>query len=147
MKEEYKGYTIEYCEWNKYFIAKIGDTDYSNSDLTKVKKRIDDLDKENFKRTQVLYRSGWKDSKFDALTVTSESFERDDLFVWTISQNKTRSKHSAKILFMDTLDNREKVAQIKELEEKIKVLEHAVGDVVESMEKYQPQTKKEKLSE
>src|SRR5574340_254712 len=81
MKEEYKGYTIEYCEWNKYFIAKIGDTDYSNSDLTKVKKRIDDLDKENFKRTQVLYRSGWKDSKFDALTVTSESFERDDLFV------------------------------------------------------------------
>ena len=54
MKDTYKGYEITYIEHNETFTAKIGQSSYDNKSLSVVKKYIDNLDKKDFKRVNVI---------------------------------------------------------------------------------------------
>lgn len=135
MKEEYKGYTIEYSEYGLMFVAKIGDSGYSNTDLIKVRKHIDNLEKKDFKRFDVFIRSGWHNSSWKVVTVTSLFMDCSVLSVWGVDKDKSRSKYSFNELFEISEENLSKIKTMKELQARNDEIEKEIDTVFSSMKK------------
>jgi hypothetical protein len=123
MQEEYKGFIIKFSELNFEFTVRIGDSDYKNKELEKVRKRIDDLDKKDFKRFDVIikyhsYRTGeqWK-----TYTVTSVFFE-NGWHAWVVDDQKGRSKQRYENLYEATEENKNKIKLMADVQAKIDLL-------------------------
>jgi hypothetical protein len=136
MKEEYNGFTIEYSEWNEKFVAKIGESEYSNSNLTKVRKHIDALDKKEFKRFTIISEGGrWSDGDWKTKTVTSIFGEGDRVYAWVVGSDGRRSKEQLTSLFLDTPENRRSATTILELEKQSTSINKQIGSIKEKMER------------
>jgi hypothetical protein len=141
MKEEYKGFTIEYIEHINVFKAKIGESDYSNVNLQNVRDHIDDLDKKNYVRTSVIIEGGWRDNDYKEVTTTSEFQEGKDIYMWVTDANRKRSKHRAKSVYKANYVNRSKITDMIIIKDKISQLKNQIDAIRDSLEIYEPQIK------
>ena len=135
MKEEYKGYTISYIEHLGEFEAQIDESEYRNEALAKVKKYIDNLQKEDFERTDVFVDSYRSD--YDEAVVTSEVHHYGDYEVWvTFKEDKRRQKCGARAVFIDNEENRNIIADILKCDKEIEDLTEKKGLLRATLEKY-----------
>jgi len=147
MKEEYKGFEIEYSEFGEEFQAKIGDSSYSNKSLTKVKEYINKLLKPKFKRVPVLvgkYKSGGHEYIKAELTseITGENWKGEEIiYCWVIYNNKSRSKEEITKTKKDCPENLDKIQTINEFHEKIKIIQQEIEIIEESLLPYESQLK------
>ena len=147
MKEEYKGYTIRHKEATQRdaaeFEASIGDSEYSNQSLAKVRKYIDNLEKKDFERTDV-FVDGWR-SDYNEAVVTSEVHSYYDLEVWvTYKEDKQRRKFDSRHVFLDNEENRKLIDSIKECDKEIVAFEERKNSLREQLEKYVATTERKR---
>jgi uncharacterized protein (UPF0335 family) len=140
MEEIYGKYEISYDEMNNRFTARIGDSSYSNADLSKVRKHIDDLDKKDFVRMLVFtnqYSNG-----FDPKIVTSEFIEHGRKYCW-ITSPKTgrREKQGIQYLYADNPENVKIIEEIESLEKEKKEISLKIQVKMASLEIYKSQIK------
>jgi len=145
VKEEYKGYTIRHKEATQRhaaeFEASIGDSEYSNQSLAKVRKYIDNLEKKGFERTDV-FVDGWG-NRYDKAVVTSEVHHYDDFEVWiTFKANKRRQKFVSRQVFLDNKGNRKIINSIKECDKGMAAFEVKKELLREQLETYVNKTER-----
>lgn len=138
MKDTYKGYEITYLESNEEFTARIGDSSYANRSLSAVKKYIDNLDKKDFKRVDVIIEdhSGYQ---FGVVTSCAKSTHYGGLpgiDCWISLKNGSRKKKDIESVYLDNKKNREILELIKDKEEAIRVLQESRRNLRSSFEKY-----------
>ena len=141
MEEVYKGYIIKYSETSNNFRASIGDSDYLNPSLEKVKRYIDNLERKDFKRTDVIFSSWRSSGKYQSGTVTSEvQSSRESNEVWISYKDNykrlTRVKQLASSVFLDNPHNRGIVNKIMQKREAIKTLQEEIQKHQEEFEEY-----------
>lgn len=138
MEETYKGYKIEYSEITITFTANIGESNYSNRSLEKVKKHIDNLERKDFKRTDIIFLSWCGSDNYRFGTVTSEIPEGGQVWISYKDEyhGSTRTKQSIDYVFLDNPDNRAILAQITQKKEQIKILTKEIKDYHSEFERY-----------
>lgn len=121
MKTEHAGFVIKWNDYSKFTIYK------DNEELKKNVPTLEDCQqwiinqsKKKFKRVEVLYNFTWGDDKMEPGIATS-IIEGDS--VWVVSPtSKTRKKAYFCNVWLDTPENREILAKIKEMNAQIKKL-------------------------
>jgi NhaP-type Na+/H+ and K+/H+ antiporter len=115
---EYRGYTIEWVEYNRYFDIKLDDVVATHKDtLDECAKWIDVKLKENFKRIPVIINN-WQSWKFGEATSIQDG---DD--VWVVCSGR-RSKESIRNVYADNEKNRLAIKTLEELnKQKLETLE------------------------
>ena len=140
MKEKYKGYTITYQEHTEEFVAEIGESQYRNRSLTKVKKYIDNLEKEDFERSDVFVDS-WR-SDYSEAVVTSEVHSYREFEVWiTFKRDKKRLKVTGRHVFLDNDHNRAIINSIRVCDTQIAALNIDKDLLIKKLEMYVAKTK------
>lgn len=142
MEELYKGYKITYQEFNKMFVAHIGpESTYTNGVLAIVKKHIDHLDKQDFKRTQALIEIGYGRNTWEEVTITSEYTEGSHTYVWITNKHKTRSKHRIDEVYLVTPKNTAAISELEDINKAVIALRKKSDQIVYAMERYVPTLK------
>jgi len=138
MKETYKGYNIEYIEDREIFRADIGDNDYENKSLSKVKKYIDNLEKKDFKRVDVIVEN-WGRYEFGVVTscVESENYRGEiGIDCWVNLKEGIRTKQDIKKVYLDNALNRTILTEIAGHEQTIEDIKREIKELQSSFEGY-----------
>lgn len=142
MEIKYGIYEIKYDEDHETFKSEVDGASLSNPSLKKLKQKIDRITKPKFKKLSVFFVSHWSHNNnyFDKGFITSIAISGmyDDTIqkVWTVDSDKNRSKKRAVDCYLDTEDNKEKMALYNELKEKEKEFKEKAFGVLKSMETY-----------
>ena len=131
LKTEYKGYEIEYSEWDEKF--KIKGSDEQSSSLKSLKETIDKIEQQKNKvdKLKVIFMESYP-AKFIDAEITSVA---DDTHVW-ISYNKKRGKENLERIYRDNKLNRELLLKLEDLQKERKVIIDKIDKLIEEeMEK------------
>ena len=131
LKTEYKGYEIEYSEWDEKF--KIKGSDEQSSSLKSLKETIDKIEQQKNKvdKLKVIFMESYQEKFIDA-EITSVA---DDTHVW-ISYNKKRGKENLERIYRDNKLNRELLLKLEDLQKERKVIIDKIDKLIEEeMEK------------
>jgi len=144
MQEIYKGYKIEYSDFKQTFSAKIGDNSYANVNLEKVRKHIDDLEKKDFERVNVLFEKGWRGKGIEKGMVTSAFKEgKYTSSCWVSYEErpgkKTRTKEICTRVYLDNESNRQLFADIAAIRSEIAKLNEKEQTTRSLLERYEPE--------
>ena len=127
--KEYKGYIINFDEFNEQFIArnKKGEDIASNLSIKKLQEILDKIQKKDFKRISV-----WHNLKKYEIT----SFNSEDGSVW-ISNEKDREKERSygevfSDLYGDTPENQEIMAKVIELKKQKERIANEIEHLMDS---------------
>ena len=119
MEEKYKSYNISYDEINEKFVVSIGESSYTNSSLVGIKKYLDNLDKKDFKRVDVIYDDyqGYREAV--VTSIPDKQLYGSDQFreCWISFKDSNRGydsrrKVAIEKLILDTSDNRKIIDSI-----------------------------------
>jgi hypothetical protein len=102
---KYRGYTIEFREWDNEWVAKKdGEEIYSKPEIKKIKEYIDKLLKSDFTPIQAYTRENYNynSDKYEIVTITSVDNEGK---VWVVDKNKSREKKSQDEVFSFSDEN------------------------------------------
>ena len=131
LNTEYKGYEIEYSEWDEKF--KIKGSDEQSSSLKSLKETIDKIEQQKNKvdKLKVIFMESYQEKFIDA-EITSVA---DDTHVW-ISYNKKRSKENLERVYRDNKLNRELLLKLEDLRKERTVIINKISKLIEEeMEK------------
>ena len=134
MKETYKGYNIEYLEHTEKFHATIDQSSYDNQSLSVVKKYIDNLEKKDFKRVDIIIND-YGQYRFGTVTSCVKATYGNGLDCW-LSLGGSRTKKDIESVYLDNENNRGILEKITEREEAIKVIKKTIRVLQSSFEKY-----------
>jgi len=138
MKEIYKGYEIEYLEQIGKFNAKIGQSSYDNESLSAVKKYIDNLEKKDFKRVDVIINdyTGYEYGTITSCVKSRHYGGHEGIDCWISLKNGSRKKMDIKSVYLDNEKNREILDDIIKKEQEIKGIKQEIKNLHLSFEKY-----------
>ena len=128
---EYKGYEIEYSEWDEKF--KIKGSDEQSSSLKSLKEKIDKIEQQKNKvdNLKVIFMKSYQEKFIDA-KITSVA---DDNHVW-ISYNKKRGKENLERIYRDNKLNRELLLKLEDLRKEGRDIVDKIDKLIgEEMEK------------
>lgn len=146
MEETYKGYKIEYSDFQEKFTAYIGDSNYSNVSLAKVKKYIDDLEKKDFKRVDIIisdYNGRFRDA---VITSIPEDTPISRPECWISYKEKTRGyggsrqKTGIDNCILDIEANRKLIETIKEKRKIVAEVQSQIRELENQLIRYQLST-------
>jgi len=142
MKETYKDHEITYNEGSHQFSVKIGESIYSNLFLEKVRKQIDNLDKKDFTRVDVIYPD-YSDKMREAVvtSLVDDDYNSYTPECWISFKGKkgynSRRKVPMKSCILDTESNRQFIIQIDSKKAAINRIEGEISELREKLETYQ----------
>ena len=141
MKETYKDCQIEYREQSEVFTAKIGQSSYENKSLSAVKKYLDNLERKDFERVDVIIER-WDKYEYGTVTSCVEEIDYDRKIVcWISLKNGSRMKKNIDYVYLDNKKNREILDSIIGKEQEIKDIKTEIGNLQSSFEKYRYEIK------
>jgi len=133
LKGTYKGYEIEHNpEFSSWYSAKVGESTIKSDTLDKMCKKIDGIERKDFRRVAVIKSDRYGRSLVKA-EVTSHA---DDNEAWTVDANGNRGKERAANLYLDTEDTAGKLRMASELQDAINTLKKDQDQVIASIERY-----------
>ena len=136
MEETYKDCIIKYRETTNTFRAEIGDSSYSNPSLEKVKKYIDNLERKDFKRTNVILSTWGND--YTLGVVTSEVSKSEEVWISykDTDLGSSRRKQHINNVFLDSPQNRAILEQIAQKHKEIEILRLDITKCHSEFERY-----------
>ena len=144
MKETYKGYEIAYQEYNEAFSASIGDGSYENESLIAVKKYIDNLDKKNFERVDVIAEN-WRNDYRPGIVTSCIKDKYGGADCWVSFKGKngsgSRSKLDINRVYLDNESNKIIFDKIKAKQKNIENLNAEIKELKSGLENYKPEEK------
>lgn len=134
IKASYRGYEFGFREFNDEWSVKIGEEDfaYSNTDIKKVKEYVDRLIKNEFKPIKAL-GCAYSGNELQEITITSID-SQDPKEVW-ITKEGNRSKYKKENCYAFSDENIAKIKQMKEIDNRIVVLQKENGKIYKSLTK------------
>ena len=142
MEEKYKSYNISYDEINEKFAVSIGESSYTNSSLVGIKKYLDNLDKKDFKRVDVIYDDyqGYREAVVTSIPDKQLYHVRECWISFKDSDRGYDSRRKVQIekLILDTPDNRKIINSILEKEEHIKETKQEIRELEKTFDFYKP---------
>ena len=143
MEEKYKSYNISYNEVNEKFVVSIGESTYKNSSLIGVKKYLDNLDKKDFKRVDVIYDDYENYREAVVTSIPDKQLYASDQFrdCWISFKDSDRGYDSCRKvaierLILDTPDNRKIIDSILEKQEHIKKKNQEITELGKTFDFY-----------
>ena len=134
MKGEYRGYGIEWMEYNRTFTISLDGVRASDNrkSLEECEKWIDAKLKEKFNRVDILH-IGWR-GELTKGVATSLLTESGKTYVWMSDAKKKRSKESIDSIYLDNSINRNLLLDISNKRAQVRALEGEVQELMNQME-------------
>ena len=126
MQTKYKDHTINYDERGEFFVVHIDDSAVSDKSLSKLKDKLDKLEKKGFKRKSVIFISPYRDNPHQKATITSIENEEN---VWITKGDGRREKVSLSRLIVDNDTNKNLLQQIDEYFQSINLMNSNISDL------------------
>lgn len=140
MGTEYKGFTIEFSEFEDAF--SVLSSGYKNQSLKKCKEYIDRVTKEDFDRVNViLLNGGWRNEDNAPVQVTSVEYEGRNITAWVINDKKKRSKENVESLLLDTPEARDALARVSDLRAQASKIDAHADAIEKAIPRYNPKPK------
>lgn len=144
MEDTYKGYKIEYKEFNEKFTASIGESYYANQSLAKVKKYIDNLEKKDFKRIDIIvcdYAGDFREAVITSIPEGQPTHTHADCWISYKEKKRgyggSRQKTSISNCILDTEPNRKLTETIKERRKVIDEIKNQITQLENKLARYQ----------
>lgn len=132
LKGTYKGYEIEHGEFTRGYTANVSGSDISAPTMEALCRKIDGIERKEFKRTSIIKVAKWG-SSLEKAEVTSHA---DDKEVWTVNIKGEREKTRDENCYLDTEDTADKLRMAAELQAAINALKKDHDQVIASIERY-----------
>jgi len=134
MKGKYRGYDIEWMDYNRTFSVSLDGARISEnkSSLEDCRKWVDIKLKEKFNRVDVLH-IGWRGELTRGIA-TSLLTESGNIYVWMSDIKKKRSKESIDSIYLDNSINRNILLNISDKRAQIRTLEGEIQELMNQME-------------
>lgn len=138
MKDSYKGCNIIYLENIEEFEAQIGESSYQNKSLSVVKKYIDNLEKKDFKRVDVIVNdyTGYKYGTITSCVESNHYGGHKGIDCWISLKKGSRKKMNIENVYLDNTENRAIIGKIIVKKEEVNDIQAKIQKLRSSFEGY-----------